>query len=122
MTPRQFSFLYPANWSAVLEHGLHLHMGREFGTGMTLIIVSDEDRFMLSVRAPGHDEDDDDELNTDAPIVDRIGLAIANTFVRAPDLVDISKVPPWAWDATRRALDVHRARIEQAQALLRDPA
>ncbi len=88
---------------------------------MVLVLVPEEDRFMLNIVAPGHKKEDDDVLNTDAPIVDRIGLAIANTFVRAPDLVDISKVPPWARDATRRALDVHRARIEQAQAALQDP-
>ncbi len=111
MTPRQLADKYPAQWQ-LFPHRAKLRIGL-----CEIKVFEEEEITTMTVWCESRmsSDTDLDDLVTFESVPDAIGYLLAREIVRDPAAVDLYKIPDWAKDATRLALDPHRRRIEETQ-------
>ncbi len=111
MTPREVTIRYPAQWQ-VYKDRLTLRIG---SCGFTVYADCPIDTQSVVCDAPMSRDQDQDERVTFTDLPEAIGYLLAREIVRDEGAFVVEKIPDWAKDATRLALEPHRRRIEETQ-------
>jgi len=115
MTPRQFADKYPAQWQ-VYEDYITLHIGH-----CTIKVYPDHpesdwlELASVQIESPMSRDQDMDDMPGFESLPESIGYLLAREIVRDEGAFVVEKIPDWAKDATRLALEPHRRRIEETQ-------
>ena len=111
MTPRQVADKYPAQWQ-LYQHKAELPIG-----SCTIKVFDEEDITTKTVWCESRmsSDTDLDDLVTFESVPDAVGYLLAREIVRDEGAFVVEKIPDWAKDATRLALEPHRRRIEETQ-------
>ncbi len=111
MTPRQVADKYPAQWQVYKDH-LTLQIG---SCRFTVYTDGTLDTQSVVCDAPMSRDQDQDDRVTFTNLPEAFGYLLAREIVRDEGAFVVEKIPDWAKDATRLALEPHRRRIEETQ-------